>query len=207
MQRELSMSKMQFKLQFQLDATLSDIERYPLRCADVMVITADQYLPEVMVYEKGKHLGIDDLPCVGMSHDPRYYRPLIQEGMVPVDQVPTVLALDPSGGGADEFAYAVVKAHGGNYYLMESGARLGGVSETWWEHLAKTAKKHGVNEILVETNFGGLEIYQQVLKPYLRQVERSVGWNPSAQTSKRSCGSSTPWPRSCRPTALLWIAG
>ena len=100
MQRELSMSKdAQFKLQFQLDATLSDIERYPLRCADVMVITADQYLPEVMVYEKAKRLGIDDLPCVARTAA-RYYRPLIQEA-VPVDQVPTVLALDPSGGGAD----------------------------------------------------------------------------------------------------------
>ena len=180
MQRELSMSKMQWKLQFQLDATLSDIERYPLRCADVMVITADQYLPEVMVYEKGKHLAIDDLACVGMSHDPRYYRPLIQEGSIPVDQVPTVMALDPSGGGADEFAYAVVKAHGGNYYLMESGARLGGVSESWWEHLAKTAKKHGVNEILVETNFGGLEIYQTVLEavPTPGECGMSAGARP-----------------------------
>ena len=170
MQRELSMSNMQWKLQFQLDATLSDIERYPLRCADVMVITADQYLPEVMVYEKAKHLALDDLPCVGMAHDPRFYRPLLQEGSIPVDQVPTVLALDPSGGGADEFAYAVIKAYNGNYVLMESGGRLGGVNDAWWAHLAKTAKKHGVNEILVETNFGGLEIYQQVLKPYLRQV-------------------------------------
>ena len=78
-----------------------------------------------------------------------------------------------------------MKAHGGNYYLMESGARLGGVSETQVEHLAKTAK-HGVNEILIETNFGGLEIYQQVLKAYLRQVGAGVGWNPSAQTNKET---------------------
>ena len=34
-QRELSMSTMQNKLQMMLDATLSDLERYPLRCADV----------------------------------------------------------------------------------------------------------------------------------------------------------------------------
>ena len=64
----------------------------------------------------------------------------------------------------------MIKAYNGNYVLMEAGGRLGGVNDAWWAHLAKTAKKHGVNEILVETNFGGLEIYSQVLKPYLRQV-------------------------------------
>ena len=36
--------------------------------------------------------------------------------------------------------------------------------------LAGIAKKWGVNEIAVESNFGGLEIYKQVLMPYLRKV-------------------------------------
>ena len=43
LQRELSMSNMQNKLQMMLDATLSDIERYPLRCANLMVIDIDRY--------------------------------------------------------------------------------------------------------------------------------------------------------------------
>jgi hypothetical protein len=77
------------------------------------------------------------------------------------------MALDPSGGGSDEFAWAVVKAWGGNYFLMESGGRLGGVGESLWEKIAQLAKKHKVNEILVETNFGGLEVYSQLLKPFL----------------------------------------
>lgn len=167
LQRELSMSPMQWKLQFLLDATLSDIERYPLRCADLMVATIDQYLPEVVVYEKAKHLALDDLPCVGMAHDPRFYRPAQVEGTVPSAEVPTVMALDPAGGGSDEFAWAIVKAWAGNYYLVESGGRLGGVSENLWQKIASLAKQHHVNEILVETNFGGLEVYAQLLKPYL----------------------------------------
>ena len=167
MQRELSMSPMQWRLQFLLDATLSDIERYPLRCSDLMVMTVDSYLPEVVTHEKAKHLTLDDLPCVGMAHDPRFYRPAQVEGTVPVDDVPTVMALDPSGGGSDEFAWAIVKAWGGNYFLVASGGRLGGVGEPLWEKIASLAKKHHVNEVLVETNFGGLEIYSQLLKPYL----------------------------------------
>ena len=170
MQRELSMSPMQWKLQFLLDATLSDVERYPLRCGDLMVTTIDQYLPEVVVYEKAKYTQLEDLPCVGMAHDPVFYRPARTEGNIRTEDVPTVMALDPSGGGADEFAWAVVKAWGGNYYLMESGGRLGGVGENLWMELARVAKHHSVNEILVETNFGGLEVYSQLLKPFLRKV-------------------------------------
>ena len=167
LQRELSMSNLQWKLQFQLDATLSDIERYPLRMADIMVATIDQHVPEVVTYEKHKYYALDDLPCVGMAHDPTFYRPREMTGSVHVDDVPTVMALDPAGGGADEFAWAVVKAWGGNYYLMDCGGKLGGVNEAFWKKLAETAKKYHVNEILVESNFGGLEVYQQLLKPYL----------------------------------------
>ena len=168
MQRQLSMSPAAYRLQFQIDATLTDTERYPLRCSDLMVMHVDGHLPEVVTYEKAKYLALDDLPCVGMAHDPRFYRPAQVEGTVPVDDVPTVMALDPSGGGgSDEFAWAIVKAWGGNYYLVESGGRLGGVGEPLWERIASLAKKHHVNEVLVETNFGGLEIYASLLKPYL----------------------------------------
>ena len=36
--------------------------------------------------------------------------------------VPTVMALDPSGGGADEFAWCVCKAWGGNFTSVRSAA-------------------------------------------------------------------------------------
>jgi hypothetical protein len=159
---------MQWRLQFLLDPTLSDVERFPLRCQDLMVVTVDQHLPETLLFEKAKDLALDDLPCVGMAHDPRFYRPRAITGSIPSTDVPTVMALDPSGGGSDEFAWAVVKAYAGNYYLLDSGGKLGGVDDNFWQKLASIAKQHGVNEILVESNFGGLEIYKQVLAPYLR---------------------------------------
>ena len=170
MQRQLSMSPAAFRLQFQIDATLTDAERYPLRCGDLMVMTIDQHLPEVVVYEKAKHLVLEDLPCMGMAHDSRFYRPSQVDGTVPATEVPTVMALDPSGGGSDEFAWAVVKAWAGNYYLVESGGQLGGVGNGLWEKLAMVAKRHHVNEMLVETNFGGLEVYAALIKPYLTKI-------------------------------------
>lgn len=168
--REFSMSPAKWKLQFMLDPTLTDTEKYPLRCGDLIVMTLDGTLPEVVTYEKARYLMIRDIPCPGMGHDPTYYRPQSFEGSIRADVVPTVLVLDPSGGGADEFAWAVVKAWAGNYYLMDIGGKRGGVDEEFWHRIAMKAKEHEVNKILVETNFGGLEIYQQVLKPYLSRV-------------------------------------
>lgn len=183
--RQMSMSPAKWRLQFMLDATLSDIEKYPLRCADLMVMTLDQHLPEVVIYEKARHLAIDDLPCVGMAHDPRFYRPATTEGQVPIRQVPTVMALDPAAGGADEFAWAILKAWAGNYYLVASGGHKGSANERLWMKLATLAKTHGVNEVLVETNFGGLEVWSQVLKPYLAQVGHSCRVEPIRSNQRK----------------------
>jgi len=166
-QRELSMSPMQWRLQFLLDATLSDTERYPLRCGDLMVMTLDQHVPEVVTYEKARYLEIPDLPCCGMAHDPVFYRPQQVEGAVDINTIPTVMALDPSGGGADAFGIAIMKAYAGNYFLMHVEGVLGGVSDSLWEKIAALAKRFHVNEVLVESNFGGLAVYESLLKPYL----------------------------------------
>lgn len=172
-EREASMSVLQWKLQYMLDATLSDIERYPLRCRDLIVMALSNFVPEIVMYGRGNHLKIMDLPCAGMAHDAYFYRPELTEGSKPSKNVPTVMAIDPSGGGKDEFAWAVVKAYNGNYFLTECDGRIGGVDETLWQRLAATAKLHGVNEIIVETNFGGSaankqdSIYAQLLKPFL----------------------------------------
>jgi hypothetical protein len=105
-----------------------------------------------------------------MAHDSSFYRPREQTGTIGVDEVPTVMTLDPSGGGADEFAWCVMKAWGGNYYVLDVGGKLGGVDDAFWKKLATKANHYGVNEIVIETNFGGLEIYAQVIKPYLRAI-------------------------------------
>ena len=172
LQRELSMSKMAWQMQFQLNAELADQDKFPLRCGDLMIMSLDLHLPEVLMYDKAGGYRIEDLSCIGLAHDPCFYRPREIEGSIPSDEVPTVMAIDPSSGGyGDEFAWAVVKAHNGSYFLVESGGKLGGVDETFWKKLALIAKKHHVNEILVETNFGGLEIYSQLLSGYLVKVD------------------------------------
>ena len=166
-QRELSMSPAQWQLQFMLNPTLSDAERFPLRCGDLMVMTLDHHVPEIVTYEKAKYLEIPELPCVGMAHDSVFYRPQQVEGAVDINTIPTVMALDPSSGASDAFGIAIVKAYAGNYFLMHVEGARGGVSDSLWEKIAALAKRFHVNEILVETNFGGLAVYESLLKNYL----------------------------------------
>jgi hypothetical protein len=169
-QRELSMSPLSWRLQYLLDATLSDLEKYPLRLGDLIVTTIDHVLPEVVTHSKMRANKLVDLPCCGLAHDSSYYSPDTTDGAIDVGEVPTVMAIDPSAGGTDEFAVVILKAWGGNFYLLHVTGSRGGVSEAFWKKLARLAKRFKVNEVLVESIFGGLEVWASVMKPYLREV-------------------------------------
>jgi hypothetical protein len=79
-----------------------------------------------------------------------------------------VLAIDPSGRGADETAYAVVKMLNGYLYVLEAGGLPGGYGKEVMEDITALARRQKVNMILVESNFGD-GMFQELLKPYLEK--------------------------------------
>ena len=81
----------------------------------------------------------------------------------------SVMAIDPSGRGKDETAYSIVKILNGFIYVHACEGLTGGYDENTLEKLAKEAKKHKVNFILVESNFGD-GMFTELLKPYLRKI-------------------------------------
>jgi hypothetical protein len=169
-QKQLRMSPARWRLQFMLDPTQSDAEKHPLKCRDLLIATLDDDLPEVLIYEKSRPYEIDDLHCAGMGDDSTFYRPALIQGTVRAADVPTILVIDPSGGGADEFAWAVMSAWGGNFYLRALGGRRGGSSEALWLELATLAKRMHVKKVLVESNFGGLAVWEQAGKPSFLRI-------------------------------------
>ena len=76
------------------------------------------------------------------------------------------MAIDPSGKGRDETAYCVTKFANGNIYLLDIGGFNAGYSEHTLSKLVDVAKKHKVNKILIEENFGQ-GMFDALLKPYL----------------------------------------
>jgi hypothetical protein len=177
--RLLSYGKAGFALQFMLDTSLSDADKYPLKLADLMVMSLDgRKAPVDFTWASGPQQ-VADLPTVGLQGD-RYHYPLWYAPET-VEYQGTVMFIDPSGRGKDETAYAVVKFLHGYLFCTALGGFRDGYSETTLEQLAKIAKTHSVKAIRVESNFGD-GMFSELFKPYLRRIhnceieeERSVG--------------------------------
>lgn len=166
-ERELSYGRSGFALQFQLDTSLSDEERYPLRLADLIVMDVDAKMaPEKVLWSKSPDKCIRSLQSVGLKGD-AYYEPGGTSGDFLAYQG-CVMAIDPSGRGADETTYAVVKMLNGQLFLVDVGGFLGGFEEDTLVALSKVAKRHSVNEVVIESNFGD-GMFAQLLKPVMAQ--------------------------------------
>lgn len=158
--RELSYRKAGFALQFMLDTTLSDADKYPLRLRDLIVgmFPLDE-APMKLTWlpEPSKRVPVDECPTMGLKGDSYFYYHASSNEVVPYAH--KILCVDPSGRGKDETGYAVLYYLNGYIYVMEVGGLLGGYSDVVLNKLAKVAKKYKVNEVVIEGNFG---------KPYCR---------------------------------------
>jgi len=162
LERELSYGRSGFALQFMLDTSLSDSNKYPLKLSDLIVYSCDKdTAPEKVVY--GIMKPMLDIPNVGLAGD-KFYAP--EDTIGRLDYQGSILAIDPSGRGSDETAYAVVKMLNGYLYVTDAGGVAGGYSESTLQHLTDLAKINKVNMVLVESNFGD-GMFTELLKPYL----------------------------------------
>ena len=167
LERELSYGRSGFNLQFMLDTSLSDANRYPLKLEDLVIMDIDNdKAPEKIVWGRDKD-NIVDIPNVGLPGD-FFYKPLEIVGEY-IDYTGSLMAIDPSGRGKDETAYAVVKMLNGYLYLIDFGGIEGGDSDNVLKTIAVLAKKYHTNYILVESNFGD-GMFTELLKPYVTKV-------------------------------------
>ena len=166
LERELSYGRSGFALQFMLDTSMSDTDRYPLKLSDLMIMSVDKdKAPEKLVY--GVMREIKDIPNVGLSGD-KFFAPEATVGDY-VDYDGSVLVIDPSGRGQDETAYAVVKMLNGYLHVADCSGIAGGYSEQTLTKLATIAKEHKVNMVLIESNFGD-GMFTELIKPFLKKI-------------------------------------
>jgi hypothetical protein len=165
LEREASYGRIGFNMQYQLDSSLSDLDRYPLKLSDLSVMTLNpDNAPEKVIWASSPELKHNDLPCVGLQGD-GYFRPMQTQGTW-IDYTGSVMSIDPSGKGKDETAYTVTKFLNGNIYLLDVGGFNSGYSEHTLTKLVQIAKKHKVKKLLIEENFGQ-GMFNELLKPYL----------------------------------------
>lgn len=179
-EREASYGRSGFALQFMLDTSMSDADRYPLKLNDLIVMRLDPRMAPAKLVWCNDPDRLLDLPSVGLSGD-KTYRPMWQSPEM-AEYSGSVMAIDPSGRGKDETGYAIVKILHGNLYLVDAGGFRDGYSEETLKALAVLAKTHEVNAIRVEPNFGD-GMFAQLLRPVVARIhpvevvddERSTG--------------------------------
>lgn len=168
LEREASYGRSGFALQFQLDTSLSDADRYPLKLSDLMVMGVPNNLGPVQVaWGSSPDYVLNTLANVGLAGD-RYYRPMfVAKDYAPFNGV--VMSVDPSGRGSDETGYAVVAMLHGFLFVLEAGGLAGGYDDATLETLARIAKRTGTNRIIVEANFGD-GMFTKLLTPFLTRI-------------------------------------
>lgn len=162
-EKETSMGKAKFQLQYMLNTALTDEERFPLKVHNLIVadFTTDQgpCLPVRSSDERNRYHSV----CLGNKF--KMYRavPNAYEYR-PYDQA--VMYIDPAGGGknADEMAYAVIKLIGAFVYIVDTGGVPGGYEEDKLQRLVEVAKRHSVETVVIERNFGN-GAHASMLKP------------------------------------------
>jgi hypothetical protein len=80
----------------------------------------------------------------------------------------SIMAVDPSGRGSDETAYAVVKQLHGNLFATAAGGLKGGYDDDTLTKLAMVAKEQKINGVIVEANFGD-GMFSKIFQPILNR--------------------------------------
>lgn len=193
MEREASYGRTGFALQFMLDPSLSDGDRYPLKLSDLVIMSLNpREGPQKPIWASSAENMVTDLPNVGMPGD-RFYGPVTLGDGSWASYTGSVLAIDPSGRGADETAYAVVKMLNGFLFVTDAGGLPGGYSEDTLKRLSMIAKEQEVNLIRIESNFGD-GMFTQLLKPVLAKIYRvsCEEVKHSVQKERRICDTLEP---------------
>lgn len=169
--REMRMTRATVQLQFQLNCRLSTLDRYPIRLGDLIVMDIDgKALPETVVWSAGPEQRVQDLISVGLGSDRHYHRPAMVNGWIERrDTWRCVLAIDPSGRGSDELAWAVIAELNGNFFLLESGGTTRGYEPEVLALLADKAKQWSVSYCVAESNMGD-GMFSALLSPVMQKV-------------------------------------
>ena len=171
-EREASMGRSNFALQFMLDTSLSDAEKFPLKMSDLIITSVNPTkAPDNIIWCSDPRNVLKDLPTVGLPGD-YFYSPMQIQGEW-TDYQETICSVDPSGRGADETAAAYISQKNGFLYVHEMRAYRDGYSDSTLLDILKGCKKYNVNTMVIESNFGD-GIVAELFKKHIQQTKQRI---------------------------------
>jgi len=172
LEREAAMGRSNYMLQFQLDTSLSDAEKFPLKLSDLIVTSVNpDTAPDAVVWCADRQNVIRDAPTVGLPGD-YFYSPMCLQGeWTPYTE--RICSVDPSGRGTDETAAAFVSQKNGFLYLHEMRAYRDGYSDATLLDILRGCKKYNITKLIIESNFGD-GIVCELFKKHLQQTHQAI---------------------------------
>ena len=173
LEREAAMGRSNFMLQFMLDTSLSDAEKFPLKFADLIITSVNPtQAPDSVVWCSDPRNVLKDLPTVGLPGD-YFYSPMQLQGeWGPYTE--TICSIDPSGRGTDETAATYISQRNGFLYVHEMRSYRDGYSDNTLLDILRGCKKYNVTNLVIETNFGD-GIVSELFRKHLQQTKQNIG--------------------------------
>ena len=172
LEREAAMGRSNFMLQFMLDTSLSDAEKFPLKFQDLVVTSVNPtQAPDAVVWCSDPRNVLKDLPTVGLPGD-YFYSPMQLQGEW-TEYTETICSVDPSGRGTDETAATYISQKNGFLYVHEIRAYRDGYSDNTLLDILRGCKRYNVSKLLIETNFGD-GIVAELFKKHLQQTKQAI---------------------------------
>lgn len=171
LEREEANSRPTWQMQYMLNCRPNTENRYPIRLGDLIVMDLDgKALPETCTWGNAHDMAIRDLVCTGLGTDRWYYGPgVVLKWLSKHEHWNCVMAIDPSGRGRDELAWAVCAELHGNIFVLEIGGTQEGYSEDALVTLANVARRWDVGIVRPEANYGG-GIFASALAPVMNRI-------------------------------------
>jgi hypothetical protein len=181
LEREQSMSRSNFMLQFMLSTSLSDALKFPLKLSDFSVLSLDPARgPSDLVWGADKETLLD-LPAVALPGD-RWHRPKATGEFV--SWTDTITAVDPSGRGKDETVSMILSQINGFIYIRDIYATQDGYSDTTLREILRRSKQFGSKTCLIESNFGDGAI-MELLKKHAQEMKIGMAFEESRATTRK----------------------
>ena len=172
LERESAMGRSNFMLQFMLDTSLSDAEKFPLKMSDLIVTSVNpDTAPDNVIWCSDPRNILKDLPTVGLPGD-YFYSPMQLQGEW-TEYSETICSVDPSGRGSDETAACYLSQKNGFLYLHEVRAYRDGYTDSTLLDILRGCKKYNATTLVVETNFGD-GIVSELFKKHLQQTKQRI---------------------------------
>ena len=181
LEREQSMSRSNFMLQFMLDTSLSDALKFPLKLSDFSVLPLDlEKGPSDLVWGADKETLLD-LPAVALPGD-RWHRPKAVSEFVRYGE--TIVAVDPSGRGKDETVAVILSQINGFLFIRDIFASQDGYSDKTLCEILRRAKRYSASSCLIESNFGDGAI-MELMKKHAQEMKVGMNFEEVRATTRK----------------------